>query len=90
MEVKFITYHVKPIEPSDIGGAYVNCFIESNSSKRAQEIAERQITELNWQIIEMEELTVINQDTVDDDKREYYEQALIDKEVFVFYTYPLE
>ena len=92
--MKFITYHVRPTEEFDneegIGGAYVNCFIESESSQQAQEIAKKQITELKWEIFELEELTHMDQDTVSEEKREYYEQALIDKEVFVFYTYPIE
>lgn len=91
--MKFITYHVKPNEEFDnleeIGGAYVNCFIESDSSQRAQEIAIKKIAELNWKIIELEELSNMDEESVSDEKREYYEQALIDKEVFVFYNYPL-
>ena len=91
--MKFITYHVKPTEEFDnqeeIGGAYVNCFIESDSNQQAQEIAIKQIAELYWKIIELEELTNIDEKSVSDEKREYYEQALIDKEVFVFYNYPL-
>ena len=92
--MKFITYHVRPTEESDneeeIGGAYVNCFIESDSSQQAQEIAKKQITELKWEIIELEEFTNLDQDTVSDENNEYYEQALLDKEVFVFYTYPID
>lgn len=92
--MKFITYHLRPSEEFDneeqVGGAYVNCFIETDSSQQAQDIAKKQIVELNWEIIELEELTNLDQDTVSDENREYYEQALIDKEVFVFYTYPID
>jgi hypothetical protein len=92
--MKFITYHVIPTEDLDkkdnIGGAYVNCFIESESSSHSQEIAKKQLSQLHWEIIELEELTIIDQNTVSEENKEYYEQALIDKEVFVFYTYPTE
>jgi len=92
--MKFITYHVIPTRNFEnkekIGGAYVNCFIDSESSNYSQEVAKRQLTKLHWEIIELEELTIIDQNTVSEENKNYYEEALIDKEVFVFYTYPVE
>ncbi|MCB9173473.1 MAG: hypothetical protein H6589_02600 [Flavobacteriales bacterium] len=91
-----LTYNVKPnttnVEYIETCGAFVNCFIEADSFDEANLIARGGIEMNDWRIIELEEFKTITYDDFldDSDKREYYEQALIDKEVFVFHTYPNE
>ena len=89
-----LTFHTKPLpshpEFDETGGAYVNCYIVAEDLEAANKIASEEITANNWRILELDESTIIKSaEDVDPEKLEYYEQALIDKEVFVFYTYPL-
>ncbi len=89
-----LTYHVKPtVDRQDnkgTSGAFVNCYIITDSLKTADKIARREIKEQNWDILEQEDAQTVDSESIADDKREYYNQALIDKTVFVFYTYPEE
>ncbi|WP_320004010.1 hypothetical protein [Shiella aurantiaca] len=87
-----MTYHVKPTsnkkDINDTKGAFVNCYIVTDTLKNADKIARQEIEEMDWFILEREEVQTIDNESIEDDKKEYYEQALIDKTVFVFYTYP--
>lgn len=87
-----LTYHVKPtVDNKDLEkstGAFVNCFIVSDSLEKADEIACQEIKEMDWNILTREDAQTVDSESIEDDKREYYEQAIIDKTVFVFYTYP--
>lgn len=91
-----ITYHIKPkpLNPefNKIGGAYVNCYIEADNFEEADLIARGEVENNNWDIYEYDSSKIVTQkDYIDNDEnREYFEQALIDKEVFVFFTYPNE
>ncbi|MDN4165477.1 hypothetical protein QWY31_08195 [Cytophagales bacterium LB-30] len=60
----------------------------TDTLKNADKIARQEIEEMDWFILEREEVQTIDNESIEDDKKEYYEQALIDKTVFVFYTYP--
>ncbi len=88
-----LTYHGRPNKKytgDPVGGAFINCWIESETSKEADKIAKNEIKSLNWDIIERTEVLEVAKDFYesDDPKLQYYEQALIDKTVFVFYNYP--
>ena len=87
-----LTYHAHPNDKyigDTVAGSFINCWIETDSIKNADNIARKEITELNWDIIERTEAIEVDENYYDKDtpKVEYYEQALIDKRVYVFYNY---
>ena len=95
MKMYLLSFHVQPrpdLEGAeDIGGAYVNCWIEADSIKQAEQIAKRKIGDLKWNILEKDDTFEIAPDhyTPDSAGVEYYQQALIDKMVLCFHTYPV-
>ena len=96
MKMFLITYHGKPLPNTDdakkLGGAYINCYIEADKFEEANLIARGEIEKNHWNILELDDTRVVTKDDYIDDphNREYFEQALIDKEVLVFHTYPIE
>ena len=94
MTMFLLTYRGKPTTNSqdakDIRGAYINCWIKERLFEKADIIARKEIEAANWKVVTLEEAIRVNKKyyTEDDPKLEYYEQALIDNAVFVFYTYP--
>jgi hypothetical protein len=96
MAIHFLTYHAKPTEAneesSELGGAYINCYIEATNIEEAEKIAKPMISGLNWQIIDVEEAYELNREDINESSEglKYFEQALVDKEVYVLHTYPAE
>ncbi|MEQ9207880.1 MAG: hypothetical protein RLN78_10980 [Phycisphaerales bacterium] len=95
MPMYFFSFHSIPLKPEDkleFGGAYVNCWIQDSSIGKAEERARA--------VVECNEWSITNQDNdsyettrdhwIGDAQLEYYDQALIDGEVWVFHTYPVE
>ncbi len=74
------------------GGAFVNCYIKGRTPKRAYQDAKEWVQESGWEIVKLEDQHEIDRASFEkpEDGLEYYEQALIDGEVFVFHTYPEE
>ena len=89
----FIIYHVSPTEDlmdkNKYGGAYVSCWIEATTMEKAILVAEAEILEANWQILEQEEAYVVTEKDYlpDSPGFKFYDQALIDKAVLCFNTY---
>lgn len=75
----------------EFGNAYVNCWIEAPDLGEAVCRALAEVEGAGWHPDEICRgfLTTREAYTGDDDGLEYFEQALIDKEVCVFYTYPV-
>ena len=73
------------------GGASVGCWIKNQTEKNAYLIAKVWIEENGWRIICLDEQYPISEEDYSDkpEGREYFEQALIDGEVFVFHTFPV-
>ncbi len=96
MKMYFFVFHVQPRSDlenvNNIGEAYVSCWIEANSIIKAEKISMRKISDLKWDILEKEEAFEIASDhyAPDSDGFEFYQQALIDKCVLRFHTYPAE
>lgn len=82
-------YHAKPQFESDFLGAYINCWIMDKDLDNATLTSRKLIAKENWEIDALESISEIKKGDFkeDDDKFHYYEQAVIDKEVLVFYTY---
>lgn len=74
----------------EYGGANVGCWIRNQTKKNAYLIAKGWIEELGWVVLSLEEQYPVSGETYREksEGRQYYEQALVDEEVFVFYTCP--
>jgi hypothetical protein len=96
MKMYFLVYHAQPQpglkDAKDIGGAYVSCWIEADSIDQADTIARQEIATVKWDVVEKEEAYEVNADdySSDADGLELYQQALVDKWVLTFHTYPIE
>ncbi|AQA18791.1 hypothetical protein BST95_11625 [Halioglobus japonicus] len=91
----YLQFEVEPKYDSDenaqYGGAYVNCWINQAMPKSAEEQARLDIESHGWAIRTLEEKSLVaREDYAESDNLEYYEQALIDGEVYVFHTFPPE
>jgi hypothetical protein len=73
-----------------VGETYANCWLRVRSFSEAKKIAEKNIRGQNWQILNLDEIWRIPKGhyQTEDDGLPYYEQALIDKEVYVFHQSP--
>ena len=94
MKLYFFTYLARPKAGSEnsesYGGAYVNCWIDAESDARAAECASTAISRAGWAVESLEQYSVVTRkDYADDDEGlQHFDQALIDKEVYVFHTWP--
>ncbi|HKV10621.1 MAG TPA: hypothetical protein VJ725_20940 [Thermoanaerobaculia bacterium] len=94
MTMFFFTFLAAPTpdaqEYPDTGGAYVDCWILGDDRSEAEERARDLIQDYGWSVEALEsETTVTSQDYQDDEEnREFYEQALVEREVLVFNTWP--
>jgi hypothetical protein len=72
------------------GGAFVNCWIDRASFQKAERVARRHIEKQGWSMSKLDEAREIIVGEYDDEApgKDYFEQALVDGEVFVFYTWP--
>ena len=78
-------------EASKLGGAFVNCWVVAPSASEAEALARVYMREQLWDIESLAEYYVNDRALYDDDSTglQYFEQALIDGEVYVFHTYPI-
>ena len=89
-------YHVKPLpdlkNTDNIAGAYVSCWIEASSMIKADKIAIDEIGLAKWNVLERDDAYEIKEEYYSDNSTglEFYKQALIDKWVLRFHTYPIE
>lgn len=93
MKMFYLIYEGRPnknYHDKSIAGGQIGCWIETTNITKADKIARDLIKEHNWDIIKKDRFKTIKPDSVDKDSEhyQYYDQALIDKEVLVFYTYP--
>jgi hypothetical protein len=77
-------------ERQRLGGALVNCWIKRDDIAEAVSIARRMIAERGWYSETIEEARFCSRDEFPEEGREYFDQALTDEEVLVFYTHPHE
>lgn len=88
----FLQFDVTPSsthpEKDRLGGGIVNCWIERSSLDEAIEVARRMIRESHFIVDEPSQTNETSRDRLNPDAIQYYEQALIDQEVIVIYTYP--
>lgn len=74
----------------EYGGATVGCWIKNQTKKNAYLIAKGWIEENGWVPLSLEDQISVSERDYEGkaEGRKYYDQALIDDEVFVFYTSP--
>jgi hypothetical protein len=93
-EVYFVLFEATPRRDakvdSDVAGAYVSCWIERPTRDEAVRVARTGIEENGWIVGDPDEAYEVNAATYPPGKngREFFQQALIDKEVFVYHTFP--
>jgi hypothetical protein len=90
----FAMYRVVPgpkhPDADRVGVSYVNCWLRVRSLVEAKDLAEKNLRDQHWQILELEEIERIPHGRYrdEDEGLAYYEQALIDREVYVNYISP--
>ena len=90
-----LNYHARPVKvpkkPDDIAGAWINCWINSDDVDDATKRALRMMRENGWKEVEIEELFKVERGDYAENENQlrYFDQALLDDEVLVVYTYPL-
>jgi len=74
----------------DAAGAFVSCWIDRPTLEEAIDAGRTSTEKEGWTVREVEEAYTVNSSTYPPGKHghEYFEQAQIDKEVFVYHTYP--
>lgn len=96
MPVFILMMHVKPTDENpgvnEIAGAYVNCFVESDTFDTAEKMAIQFIRNHHWAPIDLEEGYEVTEADYDGDPNglEIYKQVLIEKEKYTFHTYTIE
>ena len=92
----FLAFEVFPLDSnrksSDRGGAFVNCWINIRDQEKAEIQARKEIYKAGWHVISLNKVKTVNRKYFNDNKEslEYYEQAKIDGECYVFHTWPLD
>ncbi len=73
-----------------IDQAYVGCWMDRETEEEALEDAKTMITEEPWVIEEVDSVNVVTAENYEDDPEnlEYFQQALVDKNVLVFNVCP--
>jgi len=96
MEIFYLQYEAEPTIKSDdynlVGGAFINCWVKSNTLQSAKEIAEENIKDNNWLVLNLEEYSPVSNNSynLDDNSLEHYKQAEVDGEVYVYHSWPNE
>jgi len=75
-----------------LGGAFISCWIQAVSIETARTMADLAIKENNWIVHKLEESNPIKKEDygIGDESLEYYQQAEIDGEVYVYDAWPNE
>ena len=75
---------------ADAAGAYVNCWIERSTLEEAIRVARCSIEAEGWIVDDPDEAFPVDASDYPDGHpgREYFEQAMVDKQVFVFHCFP--
>lgn len=74
-----------------LGGAFINCYMKNRTPEQALNEAQNWVKGNGWNILKVKKQHQINKSSLKDSKDglEYYDQTVIDGEVFVFHTWPL-
>jgi len=70
-------------------GATVSCWIKRDTLADAKAVARGWIADEDWRISAMKHAGIITKETQSPEGISYFEQAEIDREFFVFHTWPI-
>lgn len=97
MLVFYVRYETAPSPGSanfeTASGAYVNCWVKANSELEARKQTSTAIKESGWTILAIAEQCreVTDREYAEGDEGlEYYRQAVMDGECYVFHQWPVE
>lgn len=97
MPIFFVQYEARPTPHADdfgtAGGAYVNCWVQSESGETANAKALAAIAAAGWSVVSVEEAceeVAKSWYEEDEENRQYFEQAKVDGEVYVFHQWPYD
>jgi hypothetical protein len=90
-----LSYELRPsaehTEREEIGGAFVNCWVKSESLNDATQVSEKHLSESGWTILHMEgPPRTVELASIPAESARYFRQAEIDGEVFVIHAFPPE
>jgi hypothetical protein len=91
-----ITFTARPGDntPASLesGGAYINAWVDASTREEALDRAQRGIRDAEWIVESVEDVALLSRADYEGDHTglQYFDQALIDKEVLVFHTWPVE
>jgi len=68
-------------------GAFVNCWIHRDTPEEAESYARGAIADQDWSIMRVEDSRSVTRETQPVDSLQYFDQAELDGEVFVFHTW---
>ena len=77
-------------EAKQSGGAFINCWIIRDTIEQAESQARGAIADEDWRITKVEEACEMTRETQLPEGVEYFEQAQIDQQVFVFSRWPVD
>lgn len=90
----FIQLRVRPAENSpnavEYGGAYANCWVQREVLSDAMAAAIDLVHDAGWQAETVEEERQVFREEFNGDGLEYFDQAVLDNEVCVFHTWPID
>jgi hypothetical protein len=95
MPMFFFQYEVRPkqthLKHDEYGGAMVCCWVLRDTQSQAEAVARGWIGDEDWRITRVETATLMTreQQAEHPEAMQYFEQAEIDSEVFVFHTWPV-
>ena len=95
MPMFFFQFEVRPKQThpkrGEYAGAMVNCWILRDTQSQAEAVARGWIGDEDWRITSVEEAMLMTRESQakHPDGMQYFEQAEIDREVFVFHTWPI-
>jgi hypothetical protein len=96
MPMFFFQFEVRPKQTHPnrdrYGCAMANCWVMRETQAQAEAVARGWIGDQDWRIIHAEQATLMTkeQQAQNPDGMRYFEQAEIDREVFVFHTCPID
>ncbi len=76
-------------ESAKVGGALINCWIQRVTREEAESYARGSIADEDWLITELEDAFVVTRETQAPEGMQYFEQAEVDQNVFVFHRWPV-
>jgi hypothetical protein len=68
-------------------GAFINCWIQRPTREEAESFARGSIAEQDWTITRLDECGSVTRETQPASGLQYFDQAELDGEVFVFHTW---